>query len=101
MFVTSITSPKTKKSRWKVKQKRVVSQKPDENALKNEETRRKFVHCVKRTIFDIKNVECSDRNNIIVRSLNLSAQATLPKLRKQQKTNETWKDDANFNSILK
>ena len=90
MLVTSITSPKTKKACWNVKQKIVVSQKPDENALKNEDTRRKLVHCVMRTIFDIKNVECSDRNNIIVRSLNLSDQATLPKLRKEQKTNETW-----------
>jgi len=102
MLVASIRSPKTKKARWKIKQKRVVSQKLDENALKNEATRQRFIDSVKKTIRDIKEEDCNNRNEIVLKSLTDAAQATLPNQRKQVKeTKETWKEDADLNTLLR
>ena len=88
MLVAS-RSPKTKKARWKIKQKRVVSQKLDENALKNEATRKRFIDSVTKTIRDIKKEDCNNKNKIVLKSLTDPAQATLPSQRKQVLPKET------------
>ena len=100
MVITSVCSPKTKKARRKVRQKQIVKQKLDENALKNEDTRKKFVQWVTKSILETGIDESIDKSNTIIKTLNSAAQATLPNKRKNNKTNETWKDDIDLNALL-
>ena len=82
-------------------QKRLISQKlDDENALKNEATRTRFIDSVTKNICDIKKEECNDKNKIVLKSLTDAAQATLPSQRKQLLPKETWKIDADLNSLF-
>ena len=84
-----------------VRQKEIVTQKLDKNALKNEDTRKKFVQWVTKSILETGNDESRDKSNTIIKTLNSAAQATLPNKRKNNKTDETWKDDIDLNTLLR
>ena len=97
MIVTNLSTPMTKRARWKQKKKQCLAR-PDIKSLNNIEISKTFVTKVTDDLVTSHDMETTSSK--IINCLKKVADETLPKKGKTSRENEVWKNDKSLNSLL-
>ena len=101
ILITYLQTPMTRRARWRKKEKR-KQRRPDENSLQNSETRKNFINVVSKHLQNnFERLESpTEISTKIVKTLEISAQSTLPTKTSNKQVKEIWKDDNELNKLL-
>ena len=102
ILLTNLSTPMTKKARWTPKQNKTNSP-LDIMSLRDTNIKNRFVEAVSTILakkkYDRKS--SSAMSQYIIETLKNAGEKTLSNKRKKRKVNEIWRDDEEFNHILK